>query len=247
MKTICIGDIHGYSSWKLIVHNSEKDADQYVFVGDYFDSFDISGIEQMRNFEDIIAFKKESSKPVILLIGNHDHHYFPEIGYSGTSGYQAGIAKNIEFLINENRSYLQMAYSFDNILCTHAGVGEAWMERIVKNGIADKLPEFTAEGVANFVEEMWENKPALFKFTGRDGSGDDMGQTPIWIRPRSLMRDSQEMKNAGIIQIVGHTPQNQIDIEGKATGNKYFFIDTLGRSGEYLIHENGVFSTGSIR
>jgi len=94
-----------------------------------------------------------------------------------------------------------------------------------------------------WVNSIHKYKPNYFKFTGRDSSGDDIGQTPIWIRPRSLMKDSQKMKKNGIIQVVGHTQQHQIDIKGKATGGKYFFNDTLGTCKEYLIHENGEFST----
>lgn len=60
------------------------------------------------------------------------------------------------------------------------------------------------------------------------------------------MRDSKNIKKSGIVQIVGHTNQNQIDIKGKATGGKYYFIDTLGTSGEYLIIEDGQFKVGKV-
>ena len=56
MKTVVIGDIHGRSVWKLIV-NMEK-PDKVIFIGDYFDSFDIKGVDQLSNFQDIIAFKE---------------------------------------------------------------------------------------------------------------------------------------------------------------------------------------------
>ena len=242
-KTITIGDIHGRQSWKLIVNTNEWD--EIVFVGDYFDSFDFTGLEQMFNFQEIINFKRNSEKQVTLLIGNHDLHYLPEIGYNGTAGYQAGIASSISHLINENRDCLQMAYSDGNILFSHAGVGLAWMERINAWGIAD-LPPYNAFAISEWVNDIFKYKPRLFNFTGKEPTGDDMGQTPVWIRPRSLMRDSQELKNQGIIQIVGHTHQNQIDIKGKATGGKYFFIDTLGSSGEYLIIEGDKFTTKTV-
>ena len=57
MKTVYIGDIHGLTSWEKIVRDNPN-ADNYVFVGDYFDSFDISGIEQLFNVENIVRFKK---------------------------------------------------------------------------------------------------------------------------------------------------------------------------------------------
>lgn len=52
-----------------------------IFIGDYFDSHDeYSTVEQIQNFKDIIEYKTNSTKKVIMLIGNHDYHYFPEIG-----------------------------------------------------------------------------------------------------------------------------------------------------------------------
>ena len=42
MKTILIGDIHGRSIWKRIV--ADEKPDRVVFIGDYFDSFDIPGV-----------------------------------------------------------------------------------------------------------------------------------------------------------------------------------------------------------
>ncbi len=79
-----------------------------------------------------------------------------------------------------------------------------------------------------------------------DSSGDSSGQTPIWIRPRALMVDNQEIKK-DYIQIMGHTQMRKLDIEGKATGGRYYFIDTLGTSGEYLIYEDRKFSVGNTK
>jgi hypothetical protein len=47
-----------------------------------------------------------------------------------------------------------------------------------------------------------------------------------------------------LIQIVGHTHQQQIDIKGKSTGGKYYFIDTMPR--EYLIYDGVEFKKGIL-
>ena len=73
MKTVIIGDTHGRDVWKSIV-GYEK-ADRVIFVGDYFDSFDIPYDVQINNFLDIVAYKESGLAEVILLIGNHDYHY----------------------------------------------------------------------------------------------------------------------------------------------------------------------------
>jgi predicted phosphodiesterase len=126
MKTVVIGDVHGRSLWKLIVN--QENPDRVVFIGDYFDSFDIKGEEQLNNFLDIIEYKKSSGKEVIMLIGNHDYHYFPEIGNTGTSGYQAIFKHQIEPTIDTNREHLQMAYQMDEFLFSHAGVSSEFMD-----------------------------------------------------------------------------------------------------------------------
>jgi len=230
MRIIVVGDIHGHKSWKDII-NREK-FDKVVFVGDYFDSHSVKTEDQINNFLDIIQFKKSRPDDVILLVGNHDHHYFPSVGYTGTSGYQELGKFQIEYVIDINKEYLQMAYQVDNVLFTHAGVGESFMDMTFGKDGWDK------DNIANLLNELFIFKPRTFVFNGRDSYGDDMGQTPIWIRPRSLMRDSQILKKH-LIQVVGHTHYSQIDIQGKSTGGRYYFIDCLPR--EYLVIDNGKF------
>jgi hypothetical protein len=49
------------------------------------------------------------------------------------------------------------------------------------------------------------------------------------------------------IQIVGHTEVNKLDLVGaqKTAGGRYYLIDCLGTSGEYLIIENGILKTNT--
>ena len=242
MKTVVIGDIHGRSVWKLIVHQ-ERDASRFIFIGDYFDSFDISGIEQIHNFKEIIEFKETSGKEVILLIGNHDYHYYPETTSiaGSTSGFQIRLANSIRFAIDENRDHLQIAYQEGSTLFTHAGVSSEYMDQVFGIG------GWKVENIVNDLNELFKYKPLAFDFYGRDSYGDDTYQTPIWIRPRSLMKVNRKTLRKELIQVVGHTEQNEIDIKGKSTGGRYYFIDTLGTSGEYLIIENEKFKVNSVK
>jgi hypothetical protein len=245
MKTVVIGDVHGRSLWKLIV-NQEQDADRIIFIGDYFDSFEISGVEQIQNFKEIIEYKETSGKEVITLIGNHDYHYFPEIGYTGTSGYQKGIAPSINQVIDENRQYLQMAYSFDEFLFTHAGVSPEFMDQVFgPNG-------WSEDNVVELLNDLFKYKPKSFDFNGFDPYGDNTYQTPIWIRPRSLMAANKK-HDKGLkkkyIQIVGHTGVRKLDLIGsqKSAGGRYYLIDCQETTGEYLIINNGELSVGQTR
>ena len=244
MKTIVIGDVHGRSLWKLIVN--QENPDRVIFIGDYFDSFEISGVEQIQNFKEIIEYKKTSGKEVITLVGNHDHHYYPEVGYTGTSGYQSRIAPSITQVINENRQHLQMAYSFDEFLFTHAGVSPTFMDG-----------EFGEEGwvednVVELLNDLFKYKPKSFDFNGTDPYGDNTYQTPIWIRPRSLMAVNKK-HNKGLkkkyIQIVGHTQVKKLDLIGaqKTAGGRYYLIDCQESTGEYLVIQDGELSVGQTR
>ena len=75
----------------------------------------------------------------------------------------------------------------------------------------------------------------IFNFAGRDPYGDSTVSSPIWIRPKSLQKANRDTLRDQFIQVVGHTQQNKIDREGKSTGGRYYYIDTLGTSGEYMI------------
>ena len=237
MKTIFLGDTHGRSLWKDII--AKESPDRVIFIGDYFDSFDIKSTEQMFNFKEIIAFKESNQCEVILLIGNHDYHYYP--GGETYSGYQHGAAPAIRQLLEENKHHMQMCYQLDNILCSHAGIGHNWLVEQEKYE-----PGIDPGTIAEYVNAIWEYQPNHFMFYGFDQTGDSKTQTPIWIRPMSLMSGNKEtFLKTDYIQIVGHTQVRKIDIEGKATGGRYYFIDTIG-IGQYLIYEDREFTLGKI-
>ena len=241
MKTIAIGDVHGRSIWKLIVN--QENPDRVIFIGDYFDSFDIKGEEQLNNFLDIIEYKKSSGKEVIMLIGNHDHHYFPEIGDSGTSGYQSMFSYQISPVLDDNREHLQMAYQMDEFLFSHAGVSSVFMdETFGPNG-------WKVETIVDDLNEMFIYRPGVFTFNGLDPYGDNEYQTPIWIRPKSLMRANRNTLRTRFIQIIGHTQVKKLDLVGaeKSAGGRYYLIDCQETTGEYLVIQDGELSVGTTR
>jgi len=238
MKTIVLGDTHGRSNWKLAIYQEEP-VDRVIFIGDYFDSYDLSGVEQINNFKEIIRYKESNPQvEVIMLIGNHDHHYFPEIGYTGTSGYQSRIAPSITQVIDENRQHLQMAYQMDEFLFTHAGVSPVFMDEVFGNNGWQK------ENVAEDLNELFRYKPRAFEFNGFDAYGDNT--------TRSLM-SANKKHDKGLkkdyIQIVGHTGMKKLDLKGsdQFTGGRYYFIDTMETSGDYLIIEDGKLRTNSVK
>jgi len=245
MKTLILGDTHGRSNWKLAIHQEQPD--RVIFIGDYFDSFEISGVEQINNFKEIIQYKESNPQvEVVMLIGNHDHHYFPEVGYTGTSGYQAGVGHSITQVIDENRHHLQMAYGFGDYLFTHAGVSPVFLDRVFGKD------DWSKESIVVDLNELFRYKPKAFEFSGLDSSGDSTTQTPIWIRPRSLMtvnKNHEKGLKKDYIQIVGHTQMRKLDLTGsdKFTGGRYYFIDTMDTSGEYLVIQDNNLTVNSVK
>ena len=240
MKLIAIGDLHGRGIWQHIIQ--KENPDYVVFMGDYFDSFDIPYLDQMYNFKQVINYKRQNMDKCTLLTGNHCVHYQRWAINSGEnySGFQSIYANDICQELELNQDLMKMAYKMDNFLFSHAGVTKTWLELMeIEND----------ENMVDAINDIAKFKPRMFAFgaVGRggwvDGYGDNIWQNPTWVRPKSLMKDSKEL---GYIQVVGHTGQNCIDIKGKATGGKYYFIDTLGSSGEYLIIEDGQVSAGKI-
>ena len=171
-------------------------------------------------------------------------------GKGSTSGFQPNMAYQFEEFFEENREQFQMCVQIGNRLCTHAGISETFIK---DTGYWSHDYE-DYSGIEEFINDLFHFRPNQFTFEGYDnrnyglmspnGYGDNEGQSPIWIRPRSLQRSNKksELKKQ-YIQIVGHTQQDHIDIKGKATGGKYYYIDTLP-SGEYLIEEDGEFRIG---
>jgi len=251
MRTLVLGDTHGKPNWKLAVDH--ENPDRVIFIGDYFDSFDISGVEQIQNFKDIIEYKEtsfsnvgtlnEHKTKVVLLIGNHDLHYFPKVCNTRTSGYQARIAPSIMQVIDENRKHLQMAYQFDDFVFSHAGISIEFLDQVFSVG------GWQVETMVDQLNELFKYKPRLFDFNGMDPYGDNTYQTPVWIRPRSLMKANKNILNRRVIQIVGHTEVKKLDLIGskKATGGRYYFIDCMETSGEYLVIEDGKLRVGSTK
>ena len=67
-KTCIIGDIHGcLKSLQKLLKLVEKEADTFIFLGDYIDR----GSESKEVIEYILKFKK-THREVITLLGNHE-------------------------------------------------------------------------------------------------------------------------------------------------------------------------------
>jgi hypothetical protein len=225
MKICAIGDIHGRIIWKEIVEQ-ENNVDKWIFIGDYFDThYDVTVKQQIENFKEILEFKKSNLDKVVLLLGNHCFHYLKD-AQEHYSGYQAFKFIDINEILEPavKKGLVIACYTYENYVFTHAGVTKTWCEA---NGI-------DTNNLAESINNLLLTNPSAFRFTMGDNysnSGNDVDQSPIWVRIPSLMKDAISNK----VYIVGHTTLERLAITDKLIG-----IDTLGTTGEYLIIEDGI-------
>jgi predicted phosphodiesterase len=219
MRIIALGDTHGRLIWKEIV-KKEADADKIIFIGDYFDThYDVSGKQQIDNFKEIVEFKKNNIEKVVLLVGNHDFHYMKGIP-ENYSGYQSIHSLEIGELLEKalREDLLQMCFTHGKYVFTHAGVTKTWA----------KANDIDLNNLEGSINDLFKYKPLRFCFTSGwnySQTGDDVTQTPIWVRLGALNYDAID----DIVYVVGHTTHATLNIS-----SIFIAIDTLGTSEEYL-------------
>lgn len=201
MKILVIGDVHGRDNWKKAV--AENEFDKVVFLGDYFDSWDKTAEEQIKNFNEIIDYAENSSDDVILLIGNHDYHYI--INGEKYSGYQPFYADKFRELLLPQvlEQRLSVSHLDGRFLFTHAGLTETWLKSQGWEDVPTGLP------IDEFLAVTFLNSFDTFRFNGVDNTGNDVTQGPFWVRPQSLIKDAWGDKD--IIHVVGHTRQYGVE------------------------------------
>lgn len=234
MKIVAIGDIHGRTKWKEVI-KVEADCDKIVFMGDYFDAWDdFTPTHQLQNFLEIMNFKRENPDRVIALFGNHDYHYMEGVK-DFYSGYQAAARFDFQNALRENRDLIQACYRWDNYLFTHAGVTYVWWKNLIDwfDGRGIDTKEMEVDEVINLAAQF---NLDIFKFTdGRhfDPHGNEVCQTPIWVRPEALMK----ARLGEYFHVVGHTfGDPEVLTDGNPGG--VIKIDALGL-GYYLTIQDG--------
>lgn len=244
MKYVFIGDIHGRTQWEQIIEQ-EKDADKFIFFGDYFDPYDwsLDLDDLINNFNKILNFKMENFNKVILLIGNHDLRAFDQ--KANECRYIDGTYENVAPIIYNGilENIFQLCYFIDDkIVCSHAGFSKTWLENSglsfnendLNKDFKDQVYDKTVVSTYDFIYNSSKIWP--------DMSGDNTWQSPLWIRPKSLIQN----KIDNYIQCVGHTRINK-------KSNQIYKLDTLKillcdclEHGEYYIYENNEFKFKNI-
>ena len=224
MRTLVFGDIHGRLIWEDIL-KKEKDIDKIVFLGDYVTTHEsISDEQQLFNFEDILTYKEDNPEKVILLRG--DPALWKVSWGDCTPRPSSWLKKKLLFNFNQFSRLSQWLYIQDNIIFSHAGVSQIWLD---------------SSGIVS-IDDINDKKPSeIFGFCpGPDNPfdmyGDSIYQSCEWIRPDSLYKSAVE----NTIQVVGHTNYGKVVKKYNEERNVTIYLcDAL--PDEYLIIEDGNF------
>lgn len=239
-KIVIVSDSHqNIGGYAQLILDCESDADHFIFLGDYFDTFRtpdgaiIYGMEQTCCWLNE-TFEKLGDKAV-WLAGNHDIAYLasyipnsPRIDknfWYNCSGWTASKASSFNKTINPNFvKNLELCCQVDDFMCVHAGFHY------------DQFKPFLSE--QDNIEDMydsWEKDKQAFKHKPFhwiwNVSGARMGpddySSPVWLD----WNEFEPLDN--IKQIVGHSALSRIKEKGGS-----LCIDTNQDS--YLVIENGV-------
>lgn len=203
-EILIIPDVHGRSFWKEAVDS--KDYEKIIFLGDYTDPYEMEGITDdmaVDNFKSIIDYKQQNQDKVVLLLGNHDLHYYSEYycELAGGVRYDPIAAITLQRLFQENNRLFQLAWETDwgekHYLFSHAGITQSWLKRnrnLIRKPNSQNLNRLihTNEGLealAQVGEMRW---------------GDYPSGSMVWADVEELLISDPLL---GTYQIVGHSMQ----------------------------------------
>lgn len=211
-KRIVIGDIHGRIDIFSKIYKNEMPDDGSVYsvllLGDYLDTHEkISPEAQVNGLKILLELQKKHQKEYgefIMLMGNHDFHYFLDDVHERYSGYNIRTACLSELILKQAVAKHNIKFAeidtINRTIYSHAGVTNTWINNRDKIAIPVNMID-----VASYDD---------FKFTYGNHSdlyGEDPLNGPLWVRPMSLLSDMYSdydnacKKVTTWTQIVGHT------------------------------------------
>ncbi len=227
MKVVVIPDVHGKSTWKEAFH---IEADLFVFLGDYVDSFDTKGEDILSNLEEILFIKKTMPDKVVLLLGNHDigYMYHP---FFRCSGFRPEMLDSLKIIFNENQDEFKVAHQIGNHLFTHAGVSRNWFKKWGK--ILEEYQEYGNLAEVFNILNQTHLRDILHEVGARRG-GDRYDHGGITWADKMETYDNLI---PNYVQIVGHSKVSEIKTYEFNNNSKIYYTDCLDKKVEFLTLE----------
>lgn len=236
MKTLVIPDVH-LKPWmfqrasELMKENQIEQAVCLMDIpDDWRQQFNLDLYAE--TFDAAISFAKEHEN-TLWCYGNHDLCYLWDQRESGFSTMAQPIVceklgKLREALPNENQ--LAYVHKIDNVLFSHGGVNDGFVKEFVPAKYYNDV-DAVIEAVNDLdPSEMWTN------------------WSPIWLRPQ--YGDTKMYKPRKLLQVVGHTPVEQITKVGNLISCDVFSTysngDPIGTQ-EFLVVDTISGEYGGVR
>lgn len=213
-KILIIPDVHGRIFWKKAIELIDI-VDKVVFLGDYLDPYsheNISKKQAIDNFNEILSFKRNYDNKVILLIGNHDLHYWPQYKRDWGCRRDDTNFDLISKMFMDNLELFQLTWKYDRYLFSHAGVTKGWFDLITgKSKIGDSTyaelmdikdyPIITLDNLNELINLSLGHN--LLNMVSRERGGHFIDGSCIWADVYE--HTYAEPVDPNIYQIFGHT------------------------------------------
>ena len=196
MKVLVIPDVH-LKPW--IFHRAselmkDKTADLAVCLMDIADDWrqQFNLDLYIQTYNAAVRFAVDFSE-TLWCYGNHDVCYLwnqRETGYSKIAPWT--VCEKLRILRESLPDEKQLAFihRIDNVLFSHGGLAEAFVRRYVPSEQHDDVDAVVSMINGFGLGEMWENL------------------SPVWYRPQ--YHSGRMYKSRELLQVVGHTPVEQI-------------------------------------
>lgn len=250
LNYLIIPDVHGRTFWKK--HCLSVKASKYekiIFLGDYLDPYEFENISEddaLSNFMEIIEFKKENYDKVVLLLGNHDLHYFSKV-FNDMCGGCRRSKKNFYKITDLFLRYLdlfQLAYESKYTLFTHAGYRQQW---------ADLHKDLDIKPTANSLNKLLNSVKGTIALTDVSyiRGGDKASGSIVWADVHEPISENGR-PYCSKYQIFGHSLQGYLTKQNNETkfefGNPIStdFSSMIDTGHAYELNELDLFDGGTI-
>jgi predicted phosphodiesterase len=193
---LIVPDIHERLDALQKIQPLLDEASQVIFLGDWFDSFDMKS-----DTLGTIQYLKEAlqNPKYKFCIGNHDCHYFFDHGGFMCSGFRRKTSQLVsDNLTNDELKQFKLCHIIGTTVMSHAGYHPEYLGD-PKDGGTYTLP--SAEEAEQAMDMAFAGKFHRLFNPGAPVGGIGTGG-PTWLRP-------QEWEPVGFPQVVGHTPQRR--------------------------------------
>ena len=200
MRILAIPDVH-LKTWMFAAADKVIEAehpDAVVLLGDLVDDFGCKNSPEKYNETIDAAIDFSHRHPeTYLCLGNHEASYLWDRQTNATAYRAYATAKTqCNRLVYEgfDKDHFTVAYQFDNVVFSHAGISEgffaAYLKKSGEKNLSDAEVIRRVNGLS--VDELW-----------RYGS-------PIWYRPSGIQEFDQMYGAGRLLHVTGHTPIEKI-------------------------------------